>query len=185
MFDPDQDLVHKAQAGDRAAFGKLAHRYYEMVYAIGFSILGNREEALDLTQDVLLKVMDQIGTFTGASKFKTWLYRVSVNQALDFCRKRRPTEPIEDPEAFRSHQPGPREIASGAEVQELVRKALEGLSPEHRAVLVLREWNGLSYDEIAETLQIELGTVMSRLFYARKKIGDMVRANLGGGKREE
>lgn len=178
--DPDQDLVEQAKGGDKAAFGKLVQKHYEMVYAVAYGVLGNREEALDATQEVFIKVFREIGKFQGQSKFKTWLYRVSINSAIDACRRRRPTEPIEEGAVFETQSPSPREQASQEEVHELVRKALGLLNPEHRAVLVLREWHELSYEEIAQTLQLEIGTVMSRLFYARKKLAELIGTKLKG-----
>ena len=174
MNDPDQGLVAQASAGDKAAFGKLVEKHYEMVYAVTYGVVGNREEALDVTQDVFIKVFRQIGDFRGQSKFKTWLYRISINSAIDACRRRRPEGPIEEGALFESKIPGPREEASREETRKLVEKALESLNPEHRAVLVLREWQELSYEEIAEALQIEMGTVMSRLFYARKRLAEII-----------
>ncbi len=170
MNDPDQDLIAQAKIGNKPAFGKLVSKYYELVYAVAFGILRNREEALDATQNVFLKVFHEIQRFQGDSKFKTWLYRVAANAAIDECRKKRPVEPIEDEATFETHEVSPREAASRKEIRELIEKTMDTLSPEQRAVFVMREGNYLSYDEIAETLQIDIGTVMSRLFYARKKM---------------
>lgn len=180
MHDPDQDLVRLVKEGDKGAFGKLASRHYELVYAVAFGILGNREEALDVTQEVFMKAFLEIQKFQGNSKFKTWLYRISVNAAIDVSRRKRPTEPIEEKTDLQTREPSPREQAGRGEIQGLVQKGLDLLSPEHRAVLVLREWHELSYDEIAETLQIEVGTVMSRLFYARKKLAEVLRVKMQG-----
>ena len=160
--------------------GKLVSRHYELVYAVAFGVLGNREEALDVTQEVFMKSFLEIQKFKGESKFKTWLYRVSVNAAIDASRRKRPTEPIEEKVDLQTHEPNPREQAGRREIQGLVQKVLDLLSPEHRAVLVLREWHELSYDEIAETLQIEVGTVMSRLFYARKRLAEVLQMKVKG-----
>ncbi|MBI4358589.1 MAG: sigma-70 family RNA polymerase sigma factor [Candidatus Omnitrophica bacterium] len=180
MHDPDRHLVERAKAGDRGAFGKLATRHYELVYAVAFGVLGNREDALDVAQEALMKAFLEIQKFQGESKFRTWLYRISVNAAIDASRRKRPTEPIEERIDLRAHEPSPREEAHRREIRGLVRNALDLLSPEHRTILVLREWHELSYDEIAETLQIEVGTVMSRLFYARKKLAEALGANVKG-----
>ena len=183
--DPDAGLVQEAQNGDKAAFGKLVNQHYEMVYAIAYGILNNRESALDVAQEVFLKTFRTLENFEGKSKFKTWLHRVAVNAAIDQTRKKRPTESIdinpEDEETegqmpviVKDEGPGPRDRAAQAELKGIFAKGLTQLSAEHRAVLVLREWQGLSYEEIAETLHLELGTVMSRLFYARKKLGEIL-----------
>jgi RNA polymerase sigma-70 factor, ECF subfamily len=182
MQDPDLDLVHEAQAGNKAAFGKLVDRHHGLVYAAVFGVLGNREEALDATQDIFVKVFGQIGKFEGQSKFKTWLYRISINQAIDAYRRRRPQEPIEPDAPFQSKGPSPREHASKQETAAIVREALDSLSPDHRAVLVMREWEDLSYEEIADTLNIEIGTVMSRIFYARKRLEKILGATVLGQK---
>lgn len=183
MQDPDGDLIGRAQKGDKAAFGSLVNRHYEMVYALAYGVLREREAARDTAQEVFLKVFREIEKFEGRSKFKTWLHRVAVNAALDQARKRHPEESIDRTEeegdrpklTIRETGPGPRELASRREMGELVNEAVGKLSPDHRAVLVLREWEGLSYEEIAETLGIEIGTVMSRIFYARKKLEDILK----------
>ena len=142
-----------------------------MVYAVAYGVLNRREEAQDTAQDVLIKVQRDLIKFKGDSKFKTWLYRITVNAAIDSVRRRKKTEPLENVSDFLSSQTAsPRRAASQAELKERMQQALKLLSEEHRAVLVLREWEELSYEEIAETLQIEQGTVMSRLFYARKAL---------------
>lgn len=181
MFgDPDRELVRRSKAGDRAAFGRLADRYYSMVYGLAYGILTEREAARDVAQTVFLKVFGDIQGFDERAKFKTWLYRVAVNAAIDEQRRQRPTVSMDEvdeeegrplPSAvLRDRGPSPRDEAARAETRERLRRAIEKLSAEQRAVLTLREWQGLSYGEIAETLGIEIGTVMSRLFYARRKL---------------
>jgi RNA polymerase sigma-70 factor (ECF subfamily) len=187
--DPDAGWVAKAQKGDRAVFGKLVAKHYDMVYAIAYGILNNRESALDTAQEVFLKAFRTLENFEGKSKFKTWLHRVAVNAAIDQTRRKRPTESLDiDPDDPNSEgraplivkdgRPGPREEAARDELREIVEKGLNQLSADHRAVLVLREWQGLSYEEIAEALGLELGTVMSRLFYARKKLAEALGGRL-------
>ena len=188
MQDPDQDLIRDLQKGDQAAFEKLVNRYYQMVYSISYGVLNHSESARDTAQEVFFKVFREIRNFEGKSKLKTWLYRISVNAAIDEGRKKRPVQSLDqlaDPGDERpvfvpvDHGPGPRDLAHQSELREVLNRALEGLSPEHRAVLVLREFQDLSYEEIAVALQIETGTVMSRLFYARKKLAEIMNAKLG------
>ena len=179
VADPDRDLVEAAKSGDKVAFGKLVAHYYDLVYAVAFGVLGGREEALDVAQEVFFKVFRELGRFQGQSKFKTWLYRISVNAAIDASRKKRPAEPIEEKTNLEAKSPSPREEASRKELRGLIEEGLNMLPPEHRAVLVLREWHELSYEEIAETLQIEMGTVMSRLFYARRKLAQVMGVKFG------
>ena len=184
MTDPDSQLIAQARAGDKAAFGELVNHYYEMVYAVALGVVNQRETARDVAQNVFIKVFREINRFEGKSKFKTWLYRIAVNAAIDESRRVRRTDSLDmtdasddddkKPLVITDPKPGPLESASVSERGEKVREALEQLSPDHRAVLVLREWQDASYDEIAEALGIEIGTVMSRLFYARKKLGEIL-----------
>ena len=190
--DPDAGLVSKALQRDKVAFGKLVTRYYDMVYAISYGVLHSREAALDVTQDVFLKVYNDLHKFQGRSKFKTWLYRVTVNAALDATRKIKPTRSLdatdasseedEKPVVITDPSTGPRDLASQRELRRLIDQAIEQLSPDHRAVLVMREWQEMSYDEIAEALEVEIGTVMSRLYYARKKLAEVLEQNQNLGK---
>ncbi|HXV28533.1 MAG TPA: sigma-70 family RNA polymerase sigma factor [bacterium] len=184
MNDPDDALVRQAKTGDKSAFGKLVDRYYEMVYAVAFGVLHHREAAKDAAQEVFLKAYRELIRFEGKSKFKTWLYRVAVNTALDEVRKRKPVQSLDatdkaseedvPPVIIPDRAPGPRDRAAQRELRQLLDEAIEQLSPDHRAVLVLREWQELSYEEIAETLGIEMGTVMSRIHYARKRLGEIL-----------
>lgn len=184
MNDPDKEVVQKAQAGDKAEFGKLVNRYYEMVYAVVFGVVHHREAARDVAQEVFMKTWRDIGKFAGQSKFKTWLYRISINAAIDWTRAKRPAESLDATDAsddedrpaliITDKKPGPRDLTAQTELRSILDKAIEKLSPEHRAVIVLREWQELSYEEIAETLGVQTGTVMSRLFYARKKLAEIL-----------
>ena len=173
--DPDYDLVLRAKKGDLAAYESLCRRHYDMVYAVAYGVLNLREEAQDTAQDVLIKVQRDLEKFKGDSKFKTWLYRITVNAAIDSIRRRKKTEPIENVSDFISSQTvNPRKAAAQSELKERMQQALKMLSEDHRVVLVLREWEELSYEEIAETLQIEQGTVMSRLHYAKKALAKVL-----------
>lgn len=191
MQDPDHALVHDAKNGNQAAFGKLVNLYYKMVYAIAYGVLNHSEAARDTAQEVFLKVFREIRNFEQKSKFKTWLYRIAVNTAIDEARKKRPLESLDrrddqdnEKPVFipRDDSPGPRDLAYQSELREVLKRALDELSPEHRAVMVLREFQDLSYEEIAEMLKIEIGTVMSRLFYARKKLAEILSPKMGGTK---
>lgn len=184
--DPDIGLVQKAKKGNRAAFGELVNRYYEMVYVLAYGVVNNREVARDVTQDVFIKVYERLHKFDEKSKFKTWLYRVSVNAAIDQHRKKKPVQSIDVTDAAEESDrapvvmtdtaPSPRDQAHQEELKARMKEALSKLSEDHRAILILREWQGLSYQEIAESLEIDHGTVMSRLFYARKKLGEVLTA---------
>lgn len=188
MHDPDSELVRLAKEGSKADFGKLVNHYYEMVYAVTFGVVRNHEAARDVTQEVFIKAYRDIGNFAGQSKFKTWLYRISFNAAIDHTRQRRPAESLDATDASDDEDrpalvipdktAGPRDIAGRQELRRKLEEAIDQLSPEHRAVLVLREWEELSYEEVAETLGLQIGTVMSRIFYARKKLAEILGTEL-------
>jgi RNA polymerase sigma-70 factor (ECF subfamily) len=191
MNDPDIELVRLAKQGSKADFGKLVNQYYEMVYAVVFGVVHNREAARDVAQEVFMKAWRDIGKFAEQSKFKTWLYRVAVNAGIDHIRQRRPADSLDSTDTsgeedrpalvIPDKKPGPRELGTQAELRQLLDRAIEQLSPEHRAVIVMREWQELSYEEIADILGVQIGTVMSRLFYARKKLAEI----LGQGIKEK
>ncbi len=184
----EKELLDRARKGDQAAFGQLVDRYYEMVYAVAFGVLRNREAARDVAQEAFIKAYKELANFEGKSKFKTWVYRITVNSAIDEQRRKKPTDSLDATDVSDSDDeapviikdPGrlPDDQAEQSELRTLIFKALDHLSPDHRAVLVLREWQELSYEEIAETLKIEMGTVMSRLFYARKKLAEVLAPKL-------
>ena len=188
MLDTEEKFLKRAREGDQAAFGKLVDLYYEMVYAVAFGILRHREAARDVTQEAFIKAHRELPHFEGKSKFKTWLYRIAVNSAIDEQRRKRPAQSLdatdasgeEDEKPVVITDPGadPSEKAEQSELRSLILKALDELSADHRAVMVLREWQGLSYEEIAETLSLGMGTVMSRLFYARKKMAEILAPKL-------
>lgn len=184
MNDPDIELVRLAKEGSKADFGKLVSHYYEMVYAVTFGVVHHREAARDVTQEVFMKAWREIGKFACQSKFKTWLYRIAVNAAIDWTRQRRPAESLDATDTSGEEDrpaiiipdkgPGPRDLSAQSELRRILDQAIEKLSPDQRSVIVLREWQEMSYEEIAETLGLQVGTVMSRLFYARKKLGEIL-----------
>lgn len=179
-------LVQRAQAGDQSAFGELMQAYHQRVYGILVGIVRNADDAQDISQLAWVKVWNKLSTFKGDADFYTWLYRVTTFAGLDFIRKRkrkREVELLEGAEPRRDGDAGlppsvlsrPDRAAQSAEIRDLFDAALEQLSPEHRAALLLREVEGLSYDEIARAMKCRRGTVMSRIFYARKRIQEKMR----------
>lgn len=182
----DQELVRETRAGNAEAFRELVERYQRKVAAVAMGMVHNRDDALELTQETFVKAFENIGKFKGESSFYTWLYRIVVNLGIDYRRRERrhPTvalddqmrnggeipeellgSPVADPfREFRSHEIGER-----------VSRAINELTPDHKAVILLREVEGLSYDEISRVMQCSKGTVMSRLHYARKKLQDKLR----------
>jgi RNA polymerase sigma-70 factor (ECF subfamily) len=174
----DMELVRQSQEGNRAAFQALVRQYEKKILALVIGMVKVREDALDITQDVFLQAFQNLRSFRGKSSFYTWIYRIAVNRAIDFQRrtwKHRPidtgTDAVEREAASSSVTTGePYEEVRKVELRNTISRAISELTPEHRAVILLREIEGLSYAEISETLGCSLGTVMSRLFYARKRL---------------
>ena len=135
----------------------------------------NEHDAWDLAQEGFLKAWQSIHQFEGRSSFYTWLYSITVNLTIESLRRKGRREEVELNDAIPSFLPGPGVNYQRTEIREQVNAALAKLSPEHRAVVVLKELEGLQYHEIAEVLNLSMGTVMSRLFYARKKLQSMLR----------
>ena len=176
----DKALVTAAQDGNMAAFEELVMRHRDQLYARAFSILRNEDEAIDLTQEAWIKIWRRLDQFHGGSGFATWATRVVINLCLDHLRKkrRRAEESIEQiseeaggVERFLPAETrNPTERLEQAELRERIDTGLHQLSAEHRAVLVLHAFEGLEYKEIARRVGCSLGTVMSRLFYARRRL---------------
>jgi RNA polymerase sigma-70 factor (ECF subfamily) len=187
----DAELVRRLQAGDQAAFRSLFERYNRRAYAVAVGVVKNQDDALDVVQEAFIKVHKHIGTFQGTSSFYTWLYRIVMNLAIDQVRRRRRVtefdETIRKDDATADGTMLPRvvnENPSKAVVrQELSIKleaALDTLPEYHRAVILLREVEGLSYEEMAKILKVPKGTIMSRLFHARRKMQEQLEGYLEG-----
>jgi len=173
--------VERARGGDEEAFGDLVKMYYQRVYGLLYGIVGNADDAREVAQQTWVKAWNKLHTFKQDAEFFTWVYRIASNAGLDFLRQRarRREEAFPEgadgygnaqPELAASERSRPDREAERAEINRLFHEALEGLSPEHRLALTLREVDGLSYDEIARIMGSRKGTVMSRLFYARRKM---------------
>ena len=187
---PDETaLVERFRRGDEAAFETLFRRYREAIHAVAWRVTGNNEEALDVVQEAFIRAYRGSAGFRAESGFYSWLRRIATNLAIDRLRARRENEPgaLEEetladearaPQAARLAEEDPVEQVAGRELAAALSTALEQLGPEHRAVLVLHAQEGLSYKEIAEHLECPIGTVMSRLFYARRILADKLRRYL-------
>jgi RNA polymerase sigma-70 factor (ECF subfamily) len=163
----ERELIERAQLGEKDAFQDLMAPYQRKIYSLLYGMVWEREDALELTQEVFAKAYRSIRGFRKAASFYTWLYRIAVNLALDFRRKRmaNPETPgTVDPPSER----GPDSTLLRKELNEKIRKTMGQLPPQHRAILLLREVEGLTYKEIAQVMGCRLGTVMSRLHYARE-----------------
>jgi RNA polymerase sigma-70 factor (ECF subfamily) len=187
----DDALVEKARAGDAAAFEALFEKYKQRVYAVALGVVKRPEDAADIVQDAFIKVHRHLATFQGTSSFYTWLYRIVMNLGIDHVRKHRKVVewgddvPIEQAAGDRTLVPkvadsNPRSTVERRELSEKIRQALDTLPEYHRAVILLREVEGMSYEEIAEVLEVPKGTIMSRLFHARRKMQDQLQPYLEG-----
>jgi len=187
----DEELVKSAQKGETVAFEELVARHRDKIYARAFSMLRNEDEALDLSQEAWVKAWQRLSQFQGDSSFVTWITRIVINLCLDQLRKhkRQKTESIDqmDDELGGVERqmpvvnPNPTEKIEREELRIRIDKALAQLSSEHRTVLVLHEFEEMEYKEIAKAMDCSIGTVMSRLFYARRRMANL----MAGYKREE
>lgn len=177
----DGELVERARQGEREAFRVLVERYQRKVTALAAGMLRNREDALDVVQDTFTKAYQSLDRFKGDSSFYTWVYRIAVNLCIDHQRRESryvqvgtdmedAVDDVAPPSAEDLERDEPFERARSAQIGTLVAQAIEELTPEHRAVILLREVDGLSYEEISQVLECPKGTVMSRLHYARRQL---------------
>jgi len=180
----DLELVRRYQNGDEAAFETLMKRYNRKVYAVALSMVKNPEDAMDISQETFIKVHRYIGKFQGASSFYTWLYRITVNLCIDHIRKRGKQAKVDFDERFvpDEESSGGGDLAPNVDAADPIRelgrremagkiqKAIDDLPPYHKAVIVMREIEGMSYSEMSKALRVSKGTVMSRLHHARKKL---------------
>ncbi len=185
---PDAALVEQAQKGDSAVFDLLVSRYRGRIFAMIYNMVHNEQDAWDLAQDSFVKAWKSIARFGGRSSFYTWLYRIVMNVTIDALRKKQVKgggpefdDAIQlkeiDPASRTVPHPDalPHERMEQKEIRSRIDAAIAELSPEHRAVILMKEIEGMQYHEIAESLGCSIGTVMSRLFYARKKLQSQLR----------
>jgi RNA polymerase sigma-70 factor (ECF subfamily) len=163
------ELITQAQQGDRRAFGELVRRHREGVVNVVYRICGDTNLAEDAAQEAFIRAWQHLPNYRPRSPFRNWVYRIATNAALDALRREREVVDI-DALPLASPDEGPEDAAAGEERRECVRQAVLALPPASRTVLVLREYEGLSYREIADALGIPIGTVMSRLNYARNRL---------------
>ncbi len=189
--DGDSELVRRVQAGDQAAFRGLFDRYHRRVFAVALGVVKNQDDALDVVQEAFVKVHKHIGGFQGSSSFYTWLYRIAMNLAIDHVRRTRKVvefdERVNKDDATSAGailpqltHDNPSKTVSRHELSGQIRAALETLPEYHRAVILLREVEGLSYEEMSKVLKVPKGTIMSRLFHARRKMQQQLEGYLGG-----
>lgn len=184
---PDIDLVRRSQDGDTRAFDVLVTRYRGRVYAMTYQMIQNETEAWDLAQEAFIKAWKALPKFKGDSAFYTWLYRITHNVTYDWLRKKKIRSDGEFDDSRTEHQvaagalavprgdAAPDAALRNSELGAQIAAAIDQLSDDHKEVVLLREVQGLSYEEIAESMECSMGTVMSRLFYARKKLQELLK----------
>lgn len=189
----DRELINRFKEGDRNAFKELVTRYQQRIFAVAYGIVRDEEAALDVVQEAFIKVHKNLHTFQGNSSFYSWLYRIATNLSIDHRRaQKRQKEHTEyddqrklgDEADYAAYltpaysRSNPAKELEQREVGRLLDVALEQLSDKLRTVFVLREVEGLSYQEIADTVGIPIGSVMSRLFHARQRLAEFLRPHL-------
>jgi RNA polymerase sigma-70 factor (ECF subfamily) len=184
----DEELVVRAQSGDSGAYDELVTRHRGRIFAMIRQMVKNEADAWDLSQEAFIKAWKALPRFEVKARFSTWLYRIAHNTVYDWVRKKRPEAGSElndeifgegqvDPSSMTtpSVEQGPDEALKSTELRERIEAALAKLSPEHRQSVVLKDAQGLAYKEIAEVMDCSIGTVMSRLYYARQKLQELLK----------
>jgi RNA polymerase sigma factor (sigma-70 family) len=177
----EMQLVKQARAGDLGAYDELVRRYQERIYATVYHMTANHEDANDLAQEAFIKAFHALKSFKGGSSFYTWVYRIAVNKTINFLKQRRNKSQmsLDDIDFNAEHDPDlvalvsektPRREVSLSELQEKLNAAMQKLSEPHRMVVTLHDVQGLSHEEIADIMECNIGTVRSRLFYARQQL---------------
>ena len=182
------DLVKRCQAGDTEAFDELVTRYRTRVFSMIYNMVHSEQDAWDLAQDSFVKAWRSIKRFRGRSSFYTWIYRIVMNVTIDWLRKKQVKgagAEFDDAVELKEIDPASRTVPKAdalpfetmerSEIRARIEKAIAQLSPEHRAVILMKEIEQMQYHESAETLGCSIGIVMSRLFYARKKLQNLLR----------
>lgn len=181
---PDRQLVRRVQQGDKGAFDLLVLKYQHKIVNLVMRYVRDPDQALDITQDAFLKAYRALPRFRGDSAFYTWLYRIAVNTAKNYlaAQRRRPQDvelDFQDPEQYDLHAKlketdTPEGLTLSRELNETVERAIAALPEDLRTAIVLRELEGMSYEEIAQTMECPVGTVRSRIFRARDAIGKRI-----------
>lgn len=179
VAETELNLIEQAQSGDRSAYGELVRRNYTSVVNVVYRLCGDTGLAEDMAQEAFLRAWINLPSFHPRSSLRNWLYRIAVNAALDVLR-RKTAEPVEDEkmEMVTDQAPGPEAVMIQKEQAALLQQAMKSLPEAARSVLVLREYGELSYQEIASVLDIPIGTVMSRLNYARTRLREVLKAQI-------
>lgn len=182
----EAQLISRCQQGDQEALKEIFNQYHQKVYRIAYGVVRHREDALDIVQEVFIKLFRSIRKFQGRSRFYTYLYRMTMNTAIDHTRrmKKVPSFSMDEEEGLQlsdNAERRPDRILDHKELEARVKWAMDQLSPDQKAALIFREIEGLSYQEIAEATRSSIGTVMSRLHYGRKRVQELLKDYVKGG----
>lgn len=183
-LEPKQDdsqWVELAKIGDTAAFNKLVNLYHSRIYTLTYQMTSNREDAEDLTQEIFVKAFEALPRFKGRSSFYTWLYRIGINKTINYRKKRNRNRPlsldameqeVKQDESYHdlSSKDSPLRNLSLSELQLKLNEAMQRLSEKQRTVVVMHDMQGMPHDEIAKVVGVSVGTIRSRLFYARRQL---------------
>jgi RNA polymerase sigma-70 factor (ECF subfamily) len=176
----ETEVISRCQRGDQEALKEIFDRYHKKVYRIAYGVVRQREEALDIVQEVFIKLFRSIKNFKGRSHFYTYLYRMVMNTAIDHARKtgKQFISSLDEEGSFEPSdkvERGPERILLQKELEERVKLAMDKLPAEQKAALIFRDVEGLSYQEMAEAMGCSIGTVMSRLHYGRKRMQELLK----------
>ncbi|EPR13048.1 RNA polymerase sigma factor [Ruminiclostridium papyrosolvens] len=180
----ENNLLHKARNGDTGAFEELTAVYYSKVYSICYRMLNNTEDAYEQAQETFIKAFKYIKDFKGNCAISTWLYRIATNVCLDFIRKNKKKkvvsieqstfEDLKLKDSLVSDNPGPEKVAETNAQKQAIKEAMDKMNEKNRLVIILRDFMGLSYDEISDTMKIPVGTVKSRISRARNELRELL-----------
>ncbi len=189
MTHDEANLISRCQKGDQDALKEIFDQYREKVYRIAYGVVRHREDALDIVQEVFIKLFRSIKHFEGKSRFYTYLYRMTMNTAIDHSRKMKKISVSSIDEEggvvpVDAAERRPDRIAAQKELEQRLKEAMDKLPEDQRTALIFREVEGLSYQEMAEAMGCSIGTVMSRLHYGRKKVQESLREYMNEGKQE-
>ncbi len=177
----DDELIRKAQQGDLRSFDALVRRYQRKIYFVAYRMVKSHDAADDVAQETFINAYGAIKSFKAGHNLYTWLYRICMNLAINYLKRSKfmvPESRFEEktsPLEREAPGPDPAEDFASRELERKIEQAIDSLPPKHKAVLVLRVYEDLSYEQIAQTLKISLGTVMSRLFRARARLQEMLK----------
>ena len=180
MNHEETAMISRCQQGDQEALKEIFDKYHKKVYRIAYGVVRQREEALDIVQEVFIKLFRSIKNFKGRSQFYTYLYRMVMNTAIDHARKtgKQFISSLDEEGSFEPSdniEKGPERVLLQKELEERVKSAMNKLPAEQKAALIFRDVEGLSYQEMAEAMGCSIGTVMSRLHYGRKRIQELLK----------